>query len=72
MLALRLPQEIETRLTALAHRTGRSKSYYAKEAILAYLEDLEDYYLAEERMKTAHETKSIPLAELVSRYGLED
>lgn len=32
MLALRLPADIEARL---AKRTGRSKSYYAREAIRA-------------------------------------
>ena len=46
MLAIRLPEEIESRLTALASWTGRSKTFYAREAILTYLEDLEDYYLA--------------------------
>ena len=46
MLAIRLPKEIESRLAALASQTGRSKTFYAREAILAYLEDLEDYYLA--------------------------
>ena len=46
MLTIRLPEEIESRLAALASRTGRSKTFYAREAILTYLEDLEDYYLA--------------------------
>ena len=45
-MAIRLPEEIESRLAALASRTGRSKTFYAREAILTYLEDLEDYYLA--------------------------
>ena len=50
MLALRLPPEIEQRLDALAKRTGRSKSYYAREAIMRELEDIEDYYLARRRL----------------------
>jgi RHH-type rel operon transcriptional repressor/antitoxin RelB len=50
MLALRLPPEIEQRLDALAKKTGRSKSYYAREAILRQLEDIEDYYLATRRL----------------------
>ena len=50
MLALRLPPEIEQRLAALAKKTGRSKSYYAREAILCQIEDLEDYYLARRRL----------------------
>ena len=45
MLAIRLPEEVESRLAALASRTGRSKTFYAREAILTYLEDLDDYYL---------------------------
>jgi RHH-type rel operon transcriptional repressor/antitoxin RelB len=50
MLALRLPPEIEQRLDALAKKTGRSKSYYAREAILRQIEDIEDYYLAQRRL----------------------
>jgi len=50
MLALRLPPEIEQRLDALAKKTGRSKSYYAREAILRQIEDIEDYYLAHRRL----------------------
>ena len=50
MLALRLPPEIEKRLDALAKKTGRSKSYYAREAILRHIEDMEDYYLARRRL----------------------
>ena len=48
MLALRLPEGIE----ALAQRTGRSKSFYARQAITEHLDDLEDAYLAEERQRT--------------------
>jgi RHH-type transcriptional regulator, rel operon repressor / antitoxin RelB len=52
MLALRLPPDIEKRLDDLAKRTGRTKSYYARQAILAHLEDMEDIALAEERLKS--------------------
>jgi RHH-type rel operon transcriptional repressor/antitoxin RelB len=44
MLALRLPSEIEERLDLLASRTGRTKSFYAREAIITYLEELEERY----------------------------
>ena len=50
MLALRLPTAIEKRLDALAKKTGRSKSFYAREAILRHIEDLEDYHLARRRL----------------------
>jgi RHH-type rel operon transcriptional repressor/antitoxin RelB len=48
MLAIRLDQEVESRLEQLAKKTGRTKTYYAREAILEHLENMEDYYLAVE------------------------
>ena len=51
MLAIRLDPEIEARLERLARKTGRTKTYYAREAILEHLEDLEDYYLAVEALQ---------------------
>ena len=50
MLALRLPPEIEQRLDALAKKTGRTKSFYAREAILRQIEDIEDDFLARKRL----------------------
>ena len=51
MLALRLPADLEKRLDDLARRTGRTKSFYAREAIAEHLADLEDAYLAEQRLR---------------------
>ena len=51
MLAIRLPETIEKRLDVLAKRTGRTKTFYAREALLAHIEDLEDTYLAEATLK---------------------
>ena len=72
MIAVRLPAEIEGRLAKLSARTGRTKTHYVREAIVSYMDDLEDYYLAEERMRTYDQAKAIPLEELVKKYGLED
>ena len=52
MLAIRLSQDIEKRLDELSKRTGRTKTYYAREAIVEYIDDLEDFYLASERAKS--------------------
>lgn len=46
MLAITLPAEIEGRLANLALKTGRTKTYYARQAILEKIEDMEDLYLA--------------------------
>jgi RHH-type rel operon transcriptional repressor/antitoxin RelB len=58
MLALRLNPEIEERLDRLAKKTGRTKSYYAREAILEHLDDLEDIYLARRRLERPAKTFS--------------
>jgi RHH-type rel operon transcriptional repressor/antitoxin RelB len=63
MLALRLPNDIEVRLERLAKRTGRSKSYYAREAILRHLADLEDGYLALDRLERGGETIALEALE---------
>lgn len=74
MLAIRLPEDIETRLDNLAKRTGRSKTFYARVAILEYLEDMEDLYLAEQvvRRMDSGEERSRPLEEVETRLGLAD
>ena len=48
MLALRLKLELEKRLTMLAEKIGRTKTFYAVKAIEQQLDDMEDYYLAEQ------------------------
>lgn len=70
MLAIRLPKEIEDRLEALARQTGRTKTYYARQAILEYLDDLEDYYLAVARLE--ENLPAIPLEEVERQLGLAD
>ena len=73
MLAIRLPGEIENRLEALAQATGRTKTFYAREAILEHLDDLEDLYLAEKRLIDirAGRSQTVPLEEVMKRYGME-
>lgn len=72
MLAVRLDPALEGRLEALAAQTGRTKTFYAREAIAAHLDDLEDFYLAEARMKSFAEGDAIPLETLKAELGLAD
>jgi RHH-type rel operon transcriptional repressor/antitoxin RelB len=51
MIAIRLPTEIEERIAQLAARTGRTKTYYIKEAIMEHLDEMEDRYLALDRLE---------------------
>lgn len=73
MLAIRLPAEIEERLERLARATGRTKTFYAREAILTYLEDLEDAEAAEKALDEFYASgeKAIPFEEILKRYGME-
>jgi RHH-type transcriptional regulator, rel operon repressor / antitoxin RelB len=74
MLAIRLPADIELRLEALAQATGRTKTYYAREAILKHLEDLEDLYLAEKELieVRAGRSKTMSLKDVMTQHGLAD
>lgn len=71
--SIRLPHEIEDRLEKLSMQTGRSKSFYVKEAILEHLDDIEDIYLAEKRLEDirAGRAKTIPLEEVMKEYGMD-
>ncbi len=71
--SVRLPDETEKRLAALALETGRSKAFYIREAILKYIDDMEDVYLAEKRIEDTKRSgnKAIPLENLMEQYGLE-
>jgi len=72
-MSIRLPADVEARLTNLAQLTGRSKTYYVTEAVVDHLEALEDLYLAERELEAIRAGKSgtTPLAEVMKQYGLE-
>ncbi|MCH5633785.1 DUF6290 family protein [Pseudomonas syringae pv. syringae] len=74
MLAIRLAPEIKERLEALAARTGRTKTFYAREAILEHIDDLEDLYLADQRLGEVREnrSKTISLQDVIKSYDLAD
>jgi len=69
MLAIRLPKDIESRLTDLASKTGRTKTFYVKEAILEHLNEIEDKYLAINRLESPGKRWS--LDELEQELDLE-
>ena len=64
-VSLRLPEDVSRRLQRLADRTGRSKTFYMIEAIEEHLDDLEDLYLAEQRLMDlrAGRSETVPLDE---------
>jgi len=69
-LAIRLPEDINDRLDKLARQTGRTKTFYAREAILEHIEDLEDTYIATERLKKSERTWT--MEEVEEQLGILD
>jgi RHH-type transcriptional regulator, rel operon repressor / antitoxin RelB len=41
-ISIRLPEDLDARLKTLASKTGRSKTFYIREAIATHLEEMED------------------------------
>lgn len=72
--SLRLPDDIGRRLTELAERTGRSKTFYILEAIREHLDDLEDIYIAEQRLADlrAGRSRTFSMEEVRAELGLDD
>ena len=70
--AIRLGMDMELRIAELSKRSGRSKSFLAKQAINEKLEELEDYYLAVDRLKEYDPRDNKSLTEVMAIYGLED
>jgi RHH-type rel operon transcriptional repressor/antitoxin RelB len=57
-ISIRLSDDLSKRLQKLAERTGRTKSFYVVKAIQEHLQDLEDIYIAEERLIALREGRS--------------
>ncbi|MDO9415571.1 type II toxin-antitoxin system RelB family antitoxin [Pararhizobium sp.] len=72
MLTLRLPADIDMQLDELAKRTGRSKSFHARLAILRYMDDIEDVRLAAHRLEEFRDGKeeSVSLTDVMKQYGV--
>jgi RHH-type rel operon transcriptional repressor/antitoxin RelB len=74
MIAVRMSADIEERLARLAKETGRTKTYYVREALELHLDDIEDAYLAEKTLEEIRMGKqgTVSLDSLIEEYGLDD
>ena len=72
MLSIRIPAKMERRLNSLSRKTGRTKTFYAREAILPHLDDIELAYLAERRAQDLDDgrVEAIPLEDVKRELGL--
>lgn len=73
-IVARLDVDIADRLMRLAKMTGRTKSYYIKEAVKEKLDEMELVYLAKSRAENARagKSKTISWEEVKKQNGLQD
>jgi len=69
IMSLRLPDDVFKRLTVLAKKTRRSKSSFIQEMIEESLDDLEDGYIALERLNQKN-ARYLAAEELERKLGL--
>ena len=67
MTSVRLPTHLEGRLAQLARDTKRTKSYFIIEALEHYLDDIEDYSIAMDRVKRP-ERRTLSSEEMVANW----
>lgn len=72
--AVRLPDELYERLQTLAEKTGRTATFYIREAVQEHVEELEDLYLAEGvlKLRQGGDDETVSLDDLSKRLGLDD
>jgi RHH-type rel operon transcriptional repressor/antitoxin RelB len=73
-ISIRLSDDLSSRLEKLAKRTGRTKSFYVVKAIEEHLQDLEDLYIAEQRLieLRAGRSRTYTTEEVERELGLAD
>lgn len=67
---VRIPKELDDWLTDIAEQTGRTKTFYAREALERYLEDFEDGTLAMAAEKASEGKKRISLEDLERQLSM--
>ncbi|MGO3907512.1 type II toxin-antitoxin system RelB family antitoxin [Corynebacterium variabile] len=71
-MSIRFSPEEEARLEALSTRTGRSKSFYVRQAVQTYLDEIEQAYWQDETVRKWEQAgkPSRPAEELWEELGL--
>ena len=74
MINFRADDELDARLTRLAQLTGRTKTFYVRQAVESQIEDLEDIYLADQVMDRVNSGSEAvhDLSEIERDLGLAD
>ena len=73
VLSVRLPEDLKRRLDDLGSQTGRSATFYVREAVESYIDDLEYAYALKAEAEAARrgEIKTRRLDESTAALGLD-
>jgi RHH-type rel operon transcriptional repressor/antitoxin RelB len=73
MATVRFAADIEQRLERLARKTGRTKTFYITKAVVDHLDDMEDYYGAQEVLERVRrgEERILSAEEVRRNLGLD-
>lgn len=72
MLHVPLDPALEHALAGIAARTGDAPEELARQALVKYLEDLEDYAVAVEAWRAFDPATAISMEEMKREFGLDD
>jgi RHH-type rel operon transcriptional repressor/antitoxin RelB len=74
MITITLPEQTEKHFAELARKAGKTIADLALEALVEKMEDLEDIYLAEQRLEDlrAGRSDTVPLEDVMKEYGMDD
>ncbi len=70
MATMRLSKELEKRRTQLAEISGRTKTFYIRMLVEEHIDELEDRYIAEQRLENP--TKRLSSQEMRQELGLKN
>ncbi len=70
MTSFRLDKEIEKRLNHLATTTGRTKTFYLRKLIEEHIDELEERYIAEQRLENP--VQRLSSKDMRQELGLEN
>ena len=73
-VSIRLDDDLDARLERIARLTGRSKSFYLRQALVEQIEDLEDLFLSRAIVNRVADGRErlIPLDVLERELGVDD
>lgn len=74
LIGIRIPKSVKKRLDVLAQKTGRTRTFYIRQALLEYLDDLEDKYMAQQVLGRVREGEEelYSLDDVEQDLGLDD